>query len=130
MTRFASDPIYLLIEFPRHDSVPMRTQQMAHKKWLEPLVVNHGGKVRMALKADQLHGFGLDLEPPLHYYSVQELDTEALERQYRDYKAEQKARAQAGNPFPKDSPMMQQSRAIEIELIERGYDLDKLERFR
>lgn len=122
------EPIYLLIEIPVADGTPMRTQQLAHRKWLMPLVKSHGGKVRMALRADQLHGFGLDVDPPLHYYGVKQLDTAALETQYKLYKQDQKARANAGNPYPKDSPMMQQSRQIELELIERGYDLDKLER--
>lgn len=122
------DPIYLLIELPVADGTPMRTQQLAHKKWLDPLVASHGGKVRMALRADQLHGFGLDLEPPLHYYGIKQLDTDALIHQFVNYKVEQKERAQAGNPYPKDSPMIQQTRALEIELIERGYDLDKIER--
>lgn len=99
MTRFASDPIYLLVEFPVSDSAPMREQQLAHRKWMLPLVKAHGGKIHMALKSDQLHGFGLDVDPPMHYYGTKELDNAALLKEYVDLKWQAEDRIAKNQPW-------------------------------
>lgn len=99
MTRSASDPIYLLIELPVSEDAPMREQQLAHRRWLLPLVKAHGGKVRLALRADQLHGFGLDLDPPMHYYAINELDDAALIHEYTSLKWEAEDRIANNKPW-------------------------------
>ena len=91
--------LYLLVELPVSAHAPLRTQQLAHKRWMDPLVAVHGGRVRMALRADVMHAFALDLEPPLHYYRDEELDSDALVAEYSDLKWQSEDRMARGLPW-------------------------------
>ena len=95
---------------------PLRTQQLAHKRWLDPLVATYGGRVRLALRADVMHAFALDLEPPRHYYATDELDDEELSSYYADLAAELADRIRKNLPHNFDDHVEQ----MRQELINRG----------
>lgn len=114
--------ILLLIELPQSDNAPLMTQEQAHKAWLEREVGIHGGIVKIAHRADQLHGFGLDLDPPVHYYKTKDLSDQALTTYYQSLKRELLERIRDEKPYNFDTTV----RTMELELITRGLPIPEV----
>lgn len=81
----------------------------------------------MALKADQLHGFGLDVDPPMHYYTPEQLDDAGLIKEYVNLKwqAEDRiAKNERWNWYPTLVAMVEQMQNRKINVPEVVYPGD------